>query len=209
MFLKQGDLVLFQGDSITDMGRREDPNGLGCGFVYTVVSWFTAMYPQMQVRFLNRGISGNRVRDLQARWKEDMLDLKPDVLSILIGVNDTWRRFDQNDPTSVEAYEAAYRDILIQARAANPDLRLILCAPFTVTPPCGDAAAWYADLDPRIHVVARLAREFGALYVPLDGEFARACAAQPPEVWAADGIHPDPAGRALIAQAWLRTVGAL
>lgn len=209
MFLKQNDLVLFQGDSITDMGWREDAQGLGCGYVYTVVSWFTAMYPQMGVRFLNRGISGDRVADLRARWKEDMLELKPDVVSVLIGVNDTWRRFDQDDPTSVEAFEADYRDILRQARAANPDLRLILMSPFTVTPPCGDAAAWYADLDPRIHVTAKLAREFGALYIPLDGEFARGCTAQPPEVWAADGIHPDPVGRALIAQAWLRAVGAL
>lgn len=209
MFLKEGDLVLFQGDSITDMGRREDPLGLGCGYVYTVVSWFTAMYPQMKVRFLNRGISGDRVCDLHARWKEDALDLRPDVLSVLIGVNDTWRRFDQGDPTSTAAYEATYRDIITQARQANPALRLILCSPFTVTPPCGESAQWYADLDPRIHVVARLAREFGALYVPLQGEFDRACAAQPPEVWAADGIHPDPPGRALIAQAWLRAIGAV
>lgn len=209
MFLKKNDLILFIGDSITDMGRRDDPHGLGCGYVYTVASWFTAMYPEMNVRFLNRGISGDRVRDLQARWKQDMLDLNPDVLSVLIGVNDTWRRFDSNDPTSTESFEAAYRDILLQAKGANPELRLILMEPFTVTPPCDDPDLWYSDIDPRLHVVRKLAREFGALFIPLDGIFARACAIQPPEVWAADGIHPDPPGRALIAQAWLRAVGAL
>ncbi|GGJ12174.1 lipase [Alicyclobacillus cellulosilyticus] len=200
-------LVLFQGDSITDCGRRRDqPDDLGFGYAALVAAWFTARYPEKRVRFLNRGISGNRVRDLQARWREDCIDLRPDWVSILIGINDTWRRYDRSDPTSVEAFAAGYRDILRRTRE-ELGANLILLEPFVLPVP-EDRKQWREDLDPKIHAVRELAREFGALYVPLDGLFAQASAGTDPALWAPDGVHPSLAGHALIARAWLLAVGA-
>jgi GDSL-like Lipase/Acylhydrolase. len=208
MLLKQGELVLFQGDSVTDVGRnRDDGNDLGFGYPMFVASWFSAMYPDVNVRFINRGVSGNRVRDLKARWRQDCLDLKPDWVSILIGINDCWRRYDSNDPTSVEAFEADYRYILDQVKE-ELDAKIIILEPFVLPTP-EDRVQWREDLDPKIQAVRKLAREYGALLIPLDGIMAQACTRREPAFWAADGVHPTPAGHALIAQAWLKTVGAI
>jgi len=202
--LQPDDLVLFQGDSITDAGRsRSDDTQLGAGYPALVAAWYTASHPAKRVRFLNRGISGNRVKDLRARWQADCLDLRPNVVSILIGINDTWRRYDSNDPTTAEAYAEGYRAILDAVREAGA--RLVILEPFVLPAPA-DRMAWRVDLDPKIQVARSLAREFGALYVPLDGLFAAACTQQPPAVWAADGVHPTPAGHALITRAWLEAV---
>jgi lysophospholipase L1-like esterase len=202
-----GARVLFQGDSITDFGRdRDQPWGLGSGYVNLIAAWFTARYPQLKVQFLNRGISGNRVADLRGRWDEDALALKPDWVSILIGINDTWRRYDSNDPTSTEAYAADYRDVLARSQVAGA--RLIVLEPFLLPHPA-DREQWRVDLDPKIHVARQLAREFGAIFVPLDGVFSAAAAASGSMTdWTPDGVHPTPAGHALIAQAWLSAVGA-
>lgn len=199
--------VLFQGDSITDAGRgRDDDANLGWGYANHIAAWFSAMYPGKGVRFINRGISGNRVKDLDARWKEDCLDLRPTWLSILIGINDVWRRYDSNDPTSTEVYEQGYRRILTRVSEDSNSPRLIILEPFVLpTPP--DRMSWREDLDPKIQVARSLAREFGAIYIPLDGIFATASIAQPPAFWAGDGVHPTQAGHALIAQKWLEAVG--
>lgn len=167
-------------------------------------NWLTAARPDLGLHWLNRGISGNRAVDLAGRWQEDCLDLRPDVISILIGVNDCWRRFDANDPTPAEDFEKHYREIL--EKSARLGARLVLCEPFLL--PCPpDRLAWRVDLDPKIAVVRKLACEFAAIYVPFDGIFASACSYQPPEFWAADGVHPSQPGHALMAQAWLRAVG--
>lgn len=200
--------VLFQGDSITDAGRsRENDSDLGHGYAAMTAAWFSALYPESNVRFLNRGISGNRAKDLQARWQVDCLDLAPTWVSILIGINDTWRRYDSDDPTSAEAYEAAFRDILTQTRD-RLDAQIIILEPFVLpTPP--DRATWRVDLDPKLAVARKLAREFNALFVPLDGPFAAAATQREMAFWLGDGVHPTPAGHALIAQAWLRAVEAI
>lgn len=201
-------VVLFQGDSITDCGRdRGNGANLGQGYAMMAAAWFSALYPEKHVRFLNRGISGNRVKDLRARWQADCLDLQPAWVSILVGINDTWRRYDHGDPTSTEDYEAAYRAIL-QAVRDRLGARLVLCEPFLLPVPA-DRMLWREDLDPKIDVVRRLAGEFGAVLVPLDGVFAAAAARREPEFWAPDGVHPTLAGHALIARAWLQAVGAL
>lgn len=198
-------VVLFQGDSITDAGRDyADTNSLGTGYAMMASAWFSACHPEKNVTFLNRGISGNRVRDLRARWEEDCLNLQPTWVSILIGINDCWRRYDSNDPTAVESFETDYRAILEKVKQElNADL--ILCEPFVLPHPA-DREKWREDLDPKIAVVRKLAREFEAIYVPLDGVFAQASAQRHPEFWAGDGVHPSPAGHALIAQNWLKAV---
>jgi lysophospholipase L1-like esterase len=205
--VEENAVVLFQGDSITDAGRAYcAADDLGMGYPMLTAAWFSALHPEKQVRFVNRGVSGNRAKDLRARWKSDCLDLRPSWVSILIGINDTWRRYDSQDPTTTGEFEAAYRAILDQTRRALP-ARLILCEPFLLPVP-PDRLAWREDLDPKIAVVRQLAREFKALLVPLDGIFAQASTRRDPAFWTPDGVHPSAAGHALIAQAWLRTVGA-
>ncbi|GCF07668.1 SGNH/GDSL hydrolase family protein [Dictyobacter arantiisoli] len=203
-----GDVVLFQGDSITDWGRdREDPTHLGSGYALMAAAWFQALYPELEVQFINRGIGGNRVVDLEARWQQDCLDLHPGWVSLLIGINDTWRRYDNADPTSTQRYEDGYRRLLDRTVQAT-QARLILCEPFVLPYPAG-REVWREDLDPKIAVVRKIAREYNAIYVPFDGIFAQVATQRAPEFWAADGVHPTPAGHALMAQAWLRAVKAL
>ncbi|WP_163859511.1 SGNH/GDSL hydrolase family protein [Paenibacillus elgii] len=205
--IEDGAVVLFQGDSITDCGRnREAGSDLGRGYALIASALFASKYPEKQVQFINRGISGNRVKDLQQRWQEDCLDLKPTWVSIYIGINDTWRRYDRNDPTSVEAFAEGYRDLIVRTKETL-DAKLILVEPFVLPVP-EDRKRWREDLDPKINAVRELAREFETLYVPLDGLFAAASSKAPSAYWAPDGVHPSPAGHALIANAWLEAVQA-
>jgi len=200
--------ILFQGDSVTDAGRsRTDDNELGAGYPMYAASWLAAARPGETYRFLNRGISGNRVKDLKDRWTEDCIDLKPDVVSILIGINDTWRKYDSNDPTSAEKYEEDFRTILARVHDELHST-LVLIEPF-VLPVDPAQNNWREDLDPKIHVVRKLAREFGAILIPMDGIFASVSAEREPAFWATDGVHPTNAGHCLIAQAWLRATGLL
>lgn len=206
MLLHSGQTILFQGDSITDAGRnRHDAAGLGGGYAMMAASLLQARHPELGLKFLNKGISGNRAVDLAGRWDQDCLDLKPDWVSILIGVNDCWRRFDGNDLTTAENFEKHVRNILERSRSQG--IRIILCEPFVL--PCPpDREAWREDLDPKIHVIRKLAREFDALLVPFDGIFAARSILQPPAFWAADGVHPTLPGHALMATEWIRTVTA-
>jgi acyl-CoA thioesterase I len=203
-----GDVVLFQGDSITDAGRdRENPEHLGHGYALLAASWFQALYPEKNVLFLNRGVGGDRIKDLAARWQEDCLDLHPTWISLLIGINDVWRRYDSHEAMPLTVYEETCRSLL-QSATATWNVRLILCEPFVLPVPA-DRERWREDLDPKIAVLRKLAREYGALYIPFDGIFAQAAARRELEFWAADGVHPTAAGHALMAQAWLRAVNAL
>ena len=207
MLIDKDAVVLFQGDSITDVGRDyADTASLGTGYAMLAAAWFSALYPDQHVRFLNRGISWNRVVDLQQRWQVDCLDLQPTWLSLMIGINDVWRRYDGNDITTTAEYADGYRALLEQTRSRN--IRLILCEPFVLHVPA-DRLTWHEDLDPKIQVVRQLAQEYGALYIPFDGLFAQAATRREPSFWAEDGVHPTPAGHALMAQAWLRAVGAM
>ncbi len=204
MILENGATILFQGDSITDCGRKRDENAsLGGGYPALVAAMLSARYPRCDFTVVNKGISGNRVKDLTARWQEDCIDIKPDVLSILIGINDTWRRYDRDDPTTAEQYEAGYREILSRATAENA-CQLIIIEPFLLAVP--DKLHWHEDLDPKIQAARKVAREFGALYIPMDGIFAAASMAKAPAFWAADGVHPTAAGHMLIAEKWMELV---
>ena len=204
-FFNGKETILFQGDSITDFERnREDIADLGTGYPLYVSAYLASEYTDVDFTFINKGISGNRIRDLHARWDEDCVSLKPTVVSILVGINDTWRRYDANDPTSVEAFENHYRQVLTGTKNEVTD-RIIMMEPF-VLPVLAGQDGWREDLDPKIQCVRALAREFGARYIPLDGMFAAACMKKPPEFWAADGVHPTVAGIGLIAKAWLDAI---
>ncbi|WP_019640517.1 SGNH/GDSL hydrolase family protein [Paenibacillus fonticola] len=206
MFLKEDDVILFQGDSITDAGRNySDPASLGTGYPLLIAGRLGHRYPGKNIIVLNRGISGNRAADLQERWNEDCLALNPTVVSIYIGINDTWRRYDSGSATTARQFESSYRDLLERTRQSL-DARLVLVEPFVLPYP-EDRKSWREDLDPKIQVIRQLAYEYEALLVPLDGLFAAACSKAEPSFWAGDGVHPSPAGHELIAEAWLRTCG--
>jgi lysophospholipase L1-like esterase len=207
MLIKKNDLILFQGDSITDCGRdRSQPDSLGSGYAMMAASFLSATHPELAPVFFNRGISGNRTGDLIDRWQEDCIDLKPDVLSLYIGINDVWRRYDRNMPTSVGEFEKNYRILLERTLENLPSVKLVMVEPFVLPVP-EDRKAWREDLDPKIEVVRHLAREYKAVHVALDGIFAAALTRQEPAYWAPDGVHPSLAGHALIAQSWLKAVG--
>lgn len=198
-------VVLFQGDSITDCGRDfARPHHLGTGYPALVASRFAGRHPEKRVTFLNRGISGNTSADLLARWQVDAIDLQPHLVSILIGINDTWRRYDSGVPTPTAAFEANYRAVL-EATRRSLQARLVLCEPFLL-PVMPGQEGWREDLDPKIEVVRRLAGEYGALLLPLDGLFGQAASHRPASFWLPDGVHPSPAGHVLIADAWLEAV---
>lgn len=210
-FLRPGDRVLLTGDSITDWGRdRSDPASLGHGYAGIVAALAGVRLPEHDLQFLNRGVGGDTTAMLRARWEADALDLAPTVVSVLIGVNDTWRRFDDDggetgEVTSAADYEEDLRAVLTSARE-RLGARLVLVEPFVV-PVTAAQHRWRADLDPRIAVVRRLAAELRAVLVPADGLLAAAAVRTSPERWAYDGVHPTPAGHGLLAEAWLRAVG--
>lgn len=198
--------VLFQGDSITDVGRLVEPDKpLGNGYVRIAADLLRAARPGSGITFVNRGVGGDRVADLRARWREDADGLRPDVVSILIGVNDTWRRYDSGEVTPVRAFEDDYRAILGQVRE-GPDAQLLLIEPFLV-PVTDEQWAWREDLDPRIQAVRRLAEEFDATLLAADGLLNQAArAAGGAEHIAGDGVHPTPYGHTLLAEAWVALV---
>lgn len=202
---RPGTRILFQGDSITDgnRGRSLDPNHiLGHGFVFLVAAKFGALLPQRNLTFLNRGISGNTVADLAARWTRDTLELKPDILSILIGINDNSRQ------VPLDEFEKAYDQLLAEGVAANPHLRIVLCEPFTL--PSGKHKEgfdpWYAGVRQRQEAVARLAAKYHAALVHFQKIFDDACKRAPADYWIWDGIHPTYSGHQLMAEEWERTV---
>lgn len=203
--IQDNQFVLFIGDSITDTGRdRQDDTDLGSGYANFVAAWFTASHPNRRVRFLNRGISGNRVQDLEARWQTDCLDLKPDWVSVLIGINNVVRRYDSNLPTTTDAFKASYR-ALLDATVQHTSARIILLEPFLLANN-PQMAAWRDELNPKIDAIRDLAVEYKTFYVPLDGLFAAAAAQRGMQFWLPDGVHPTQAGHALIAQAWLEAL---
>lgn len=191
--------ILFTGDSVTDCGRREDVDGLGDGYVRLVA----ASARTGGARILNTGISGNRVRDLRVRWQQDVLDHEPQVVSVLVGINDTWRRYDSGDPTGTAEFEADYRWLLESTVA--PGRTIVLMEPF-VLPVNTQQASWRTeDLEPKIAVVRALAAEFGAVLVPTDSTLIARAAVEVADTLADDGVHPTPRGHELIAELWLES----
>ncbi len=205
----EGRVVLFQGDSITDAGRDRTsakPNAagaLGNGYPLLITAAVLAARPGDGLQFYNRGISGNKVPDLQQRWKTDTLDLKPAVLSILIGVNDLWHKLDHGYTGTVQDYEQQYTALLDETRRALPAVKLIVLEPFVLRTGAVDAR-WFPEFDQRRAAAARVAAQAKAAFVPLQSVFDHHVKAAPPEYWAADGVHPTPAGHAVIAEQWRR-----
>lgn len=205
--------VLFQGDSITDgnRGRSEDPNHiLGHGFVFSIASRLGANYPERKLEFVNRGVSGDTVVKLAARWNSDALQLKPDLISILIGVNDVLASIGNQSQISAASFTDTYVKILDDTKTALPSTTLVLCEPFAL--PVGmvakDADAWNRNLSIVQAATKDLAATFKAVYVPFQDVFIKACKRADASYWIWDGIHPTYAGHGLMADQWLSVVGS-
>jgi lysophospholipase L1-like esterase len=201
----QGARILFQGDSITDgnRGRNADPNHiLGHGYQFIIACKYGEELAERRLLFMNRGVSGNKVSDLTARWQKDTLALKPDVLSILIGVNDL------GAGVSAEDYEREYDELLAQTVKALPHVKLVLCEPFGL--PVGKKKAIWAtyskDLSARQAIVAKLALKYHAADVKFQKVFDDATLRAPDNYWIWDGVHPTYSGHQLLADEWVRTV---
>lgn len=191
--------ILFQGDSITDAGRsREDCHDLGGGYPKYAAENIRGRFPDMDLEFINLGVSGNRTWDLLDRWQADCIDVQPDVVSILIGINDTWRAFDSNLPTTAAEYEANYRRLLEDVKQ-HTKAKILMLEPFLLHN-APDKDGWREDLNAKIMAARRLAREYADAFVPLDGLFAAASVREAPSYWAADGVHPTEAGARLIGE---------
>lgn len=209
--IKPKDTILFQGDSITDCGCSRDgsaPNtNLGGGYVTFIAARQLAARPADELKFLNRGISGNRIVDMYARIKADVINLQPQVLSILIGVNDTWHEFGGQNGVAVPKFERIYRDFIGEVREALPKVHFVLCEPFVLN--CGVVTKeWIVEMDLRRAVVRKIAKEIKAVFVPFQAMFDKALKQAPASYWASDGVHPTIAGHERMAQTWLEAIGA-
>jgi len=213
MNIDKCNVFLFQGDSITDCGRERSSEGsanlsqaLSPGYVGKIAGELLCAFPSRDLKIFNRGISGNRIVDLYARWKIDAINLKPDCISILIGVNDTWHEFGSKNGVELDRFEQVYRMLLQFTLARLPNVKLVLCEPFVlatgvVTP------EWEADIRGRQKIVARLSEEFKTIHVPFQKMFNAALDEAGPAYWAADGVHPTAAGHTRMAHFWCQCVG--
>ena len=214
--IKPGDTILFQGDSITDAGRKREadvaakPNhqpAMGEGYAWLAAATLLLDRPNDNLKFFNRGISGNKVHQLEERWQEDCIALQPNVVSILIGVNDIWHTINGKFDSTVEKYEKAYRELVERTRRELPDTKLVICEPFvTRTGAVNDK--WFPEFDGYRGAAKRVAEEAGARFVEFQKMLDDASQIAAPEHWAYDGVHPTWAGAAMMAHTWLKAVGA-
>jgi len=203
---------LFQGDSITDGNWSRDMDWnhvLGHGYAYLIAARLWYEFPTKGFHFFNRGTSGNTVTDLAARWDNDTITIKPNLLSILVGVNDIMHAVYGDKNYSVASYEEGYRGLLQRTKEQLPGIELVICEPFIL--PVGKVKERWDDfqreITPRQAITKKLSVEFGAIYVPLQESFNKAAAQyQPAEFWLWDGIHPMPNGHELFAREWIKHV---
>ena len=210
--LKKGNTLLFQGDSITDSGREKtkelpnNPKSFGSGYAFLAASELLQELPEKQLTIYNRGISGNKVYQLADRWEKDCLGLKPDVLSILIGINDYWHMRNEKYDGTVEIYEKDFRALLNRTKKALPGLKLVICEPFAVTGTSAVDESWMEPVSAYQRAAKKMAGEFDAIWVPFQKVFDEAVKHAPPTYWTGDGVHPSMAGAQLMAEAWLKAV---
>lgn len=208
--IRKQDVVLFQGDSITDAGRSREKAGvaneqagLGHGYAWFAAAELLVDRPGDGLSIFNRGVSGNKVFQLADRWQTDCLDLKPNVLSILIGVNDLWHTLDGKYQGTVGIYERDYMTLLDRTRKALPKVKLVVCEPYVLR--CGAVnEKWFPQFDLYRAAAQRVARAHKALFIPFQSMFDQAIGYAPPQEWANDGVHPTASGAALMAHTWLR-----
>ena len=209
--VKENYTILFQGDSITDGGRsrNNDWNHLmGHGYVYIASSKLWYQYPDTKFKIYNRGVSGNTVIDLEKRWEADTLALKPDLLSVLIGINDVYKFIKGDTTQTSELFETTYHKLLSTTKSHFPDIQFVLCEPFML--PVGTVKdkfeLYTAEIKKRQAIVKKMSTEFNAIFIPMQQLFNEMLKRAPADYWIWDGIHPMPAGHELMAMHWMDQV---
>lgn len=206
-------IILFQGDSITDCGRdRSKLDGCGTGYPYLAKAHLYANFPGKYTVY-NKGISGNRIVDLYARIKLDIINLKPDYMSILIGINDVWHEIGSQNGVAAPKFERIYNMLIEEIKEALPNIKIVIMEPFVLPGIAtvsdeehpGRWETFRAECDLRQQAAKRVAEANGLTYMPLQAMFDEACTKVPADYWLFDGVHPTPAGHELIKQKWLET----
>ena len=203
--------ILFQGDSITDAGRsREDDSYFGWGYPIRVKEELEFEYPNNYTMY-NRGISGNRVTDLYARLKSDIINLKPDYMSILIGVNDVWHEFDYRNGVDADKYFKIYSMLIEEIREALPEIKIMILEPFTLKGTGNEAyfEAFREEVEKRAEKAKEIAKKYDLPFIPLQNKFDEAAQLAPNDYWLADGVHPTTAGHELIKREWMKVFQTL
>ena len=207
-------VILFQGDSITDAGRNKEdntfnnPRALGSGYAVLAAAALLEKYAALQLKIYNKGISGNKVFQLAERWDKDCLDIKPDVLSILIGVNDIWHKLNGQYNGTPEIYKRDYIALLERTRKALPNVKLVICEPFAVKGVKAVDDKWYPEFYEYQKAAREIADQFGATFIPFQKVYDEAQKQAPGAYWTGDGVHASLAGAQLMASAWMNGVKA-
>lgn len=210
--LEKNNVILFQGDSITDAGRNRENKGfnnagvLGTGYVLLAAAGLMEKYPHLNLNIYNKGISGNKVFQLAERWEADCLDLKPDVLSILIGVNDIWHKLDGNYDGTVETYRKDFFALMERTKKTLPSVKVIIGEPFAVPGIRAVNEKWYPEFYEFQKAAREVADSFGALFIPYQRIYNEAIKRAPGVYWTGDGVHASLAGAQLMAKAWMSLV---
>jgi len=210
--LTKGNTILFQGDSITDAGRNKEdnsynnPRALGSGYAMLTGAALLEKYASLDLKIYNKGISGNKVYQLAERWDKDCLDIKPDVLSILIGVNDIWHKLNGQYNGTVDIYKNDYITLLERTLKALPNVKLVICEPYAVPGVKAVDDRWYPEFYDYQKAAREVADKFGALFVPFQKIYDEAQKQAPGIYWTGDGVHANLAGAQLMAQGWLAGV---
>lgn len=197
--------ILFQGDSITDAGRsRENDDVLGSGYPLLVKAALGYEAPG-EYEFLNRGISGNRVVDLYARIKADIINLKPDVMSILIGVNDVWHEFSRENGVDAEKYYKIYDMLIEEVKIALPEIKIMILEPFVLKASATEEKweGFYAETKKRAQMAKKIAEKYDLPFIALQAGFEELSKLQPADYWLADGVHPTAMGHEFIKNKWI------
>lgn len=210
--VQPNDIIVFQGDSITDAGRdKKDslynhPPALGNGYVFLASAKILNIFASNNLKVYNRGISGNKVPQLHERWKEDCLDLKPNILSILVGINDYWHKRNGNYEGNAITYKDQYRSLIEATLSTNENIKIIIAEPFAVNNVQHVTDDWLPELTKYQQAAKELSQEFNTLFIPLQKIFDHALKVADGGYWTTDGIHTTLAGAELMAEAWLKTL---
>jgi len=210
--LLKDQVILFQGDSITDSGRNKEDTGfnsarnLGSGYPMLAGAALLNKYEALNLKIYNKGISGNKVYQLAERWDKDCIELKPDVLSILIGVNDIWHKLNGEYNGTLDIYRNDYIALLERTKKALPNVKLIICEPFAVNGVKAVDDKWYPEFYDYQKAAREIAKQFRAIFIPFQSVYDEALKRAPGSYWTGDGVHPTLAGAQLMSKAWMKAL---
>ena len=203
-YFKDGDTVLFQGDSVTDWYRERDTEcktieNMGQGYPRLFKLIYDTLFPGNKVNFVNRGVSGDRIKNLLERYDEDFKSLNPDFISVMIGINDTWHGIWDNTNTTVEQFKKSYRELLEKIKKDMPNAKIMILEQFAFTDH-PDRLGWDKDLDKKRAVTRELAAEFADYFIPIYDIMNEAKKENfTMRELSEDGVHPVSIGHSLIA----------